>query len=734
MVISSKLKSNDLLFHSPIFIATLVNSLEIVKLHIIMGVNPMDENEDGITLLHFAARHGRLEILKYLIKDLGCIPPSTLLHVAAIAKQLHIIKFLIEECEMDPTAIDTCNHTPLNYACSNGELEMARYLFNCMRDSSMGMSSNNILYPSDEITHHTPRAIVNPLSCACASGHLSIVKYLIEDCKCDPSRPEAGKSPLLITVNRNHTHIVKYLAGLQIIKDSDHTTDLMHFAVVNQNLEVIKILTKAFNYDPGMIHNGLAPLHLAAGLGSLSIVRYLISLKCDFCIKDSKGMQPINYASNEGHLNVVRYLATKSKYHSNNACIKNCLHAAAFIGHVDIVRFFIKELKCSPNSKLSKDGVDCPLISSAILSEKLEMVKVLVDELGCDPMSYNLTALHVATADGNLSMLKYLIENKKCDPYVTDVDQLSILHHSVEKGQLHILQYLINDLKMSKDSHFPKVGYSVGVSLLSRAAMYGHMPVVKYLLEIGGDHLDQRSELTPLHYAAGNGHLELVKYLMTSYPEMYVLTPSISPSISPLQMATMAGYLNVVKYFLIDKKNIISSHFPFQDENTLVCSAAQCGQLDIVRYFVNVMKYDPTLMSKFLDTPLHHACLGLRMLANKDFIREPDSELRAEHLKVVKYLVEEMGCDVNSKNLFKQTPLHYAAWEGQIDIVRYLIEKGGEIVCYDWLKNTPLHYAAYMNHLKVTKFLTESDNIKDYPFKENNRFLTPLHVAMIARL
>ena len=125
------------------------------------------------------------------------------------------------------------------------------------------------------------------------------------------------------------------------------------------------------------------------------------------------------------------------------------------------------------------------------------------------------------------------------------------------------------------------------------------------------------------------------------------------------------------------------------------------------------MKYDPTLMSKFLDTPLHHACLGLRMLANKDFIREPDSELSTEHLKVVKYLVEEMGWDLNSKNLFKQTPLHYAAWEGQIGIVRYLIEKGGEIVCYDLSKNTPLHYAAYMNHLEVTKFLTESDNIKE---------------------
>ena len=618
MVISSKLKSNDLLFHSPIFIATLVNSLEIVKLHIIMGVNPMDENEDGITLLHFAAKHGRLEILKYLIKDLGCIPPSTLLHIAAIAKQLHIIKFLIKECEMDPTytAIDTCNHTPLNYACSNGELEMARYLFNCMRDSSMGMSSNNILYPSDEITHHTPRAIVNPLSCACASGHLSIVKYLIEDCKCDPSRPEAGKSPLSIAVSSNHSHIVKYLTGLQIIKDSDHITDLdlIHLAVVNQNLEVIKILTKALNYDPSMIHNGLAPLHIAASIGSLSIVKYLISLKCDFCIKDSEGMQPIDHASIEGHLDVVRYLAIK--YHSDSlqTCIhsNNSLQVAAYLGHVNVVRYFVKKLKCNQNSSIfNKTGdLDFPLIHCAVLSNKFEMIDILIDESGHDPMAHNKsqTALQVAAVRGNLPMLKYLIENKKFDPKDYDYNKFSTWQYSFEKEQVGILQQ--DYCSWNYDVNIGCFPNSVGVSLLNRAAMYGHIPVVKYLLEISGDRLEQ----TPLHYAASNGHLELVKYLMNSHPEMYSLTPSISP----LEMATKAGHLNVVKYFLVD-----SLHIPFQERSTLVRAAALYGQFDVVHYLVNDIKCDPFLRDAYYDSTLHYACLGYSKIENKYCIIEP---------------------------------------------------------------------------------------------------------------
>ena len=101
---------------------------------------------------------------------------------------------------------------------------------------------------------------------------------------------------------------------------------------------------------------------------------------------------------------------------------------------------------------------------------------------------------------------------------------------------------------------------------------------------------------------------------------------------------------------------------------------------------------------------------------------------REEYLKVVEYLVGELKCDVNSKDDQDITPLHNAAQEGHLEIVRYLVEKKAEIVCYDTSGNTPLHLAARKNHLDVVKFLT--GKVKNYPFKENNLQQTPLHMAL----
>ena len=46
--------------------------------------------------------------------------------------------------------------------------------------------------------------------------------------------------------------------------------------------------------------------------------------------------------------------------------------------------------------------------------------------------------------------------------------------------------------------------------------MYGHLEVVKYLLEKGGAEVNVKDNfgMTALHYAAENGHLEVVKYLL----------------------------------------------------------------------------------------------------------------------------------------------------------------------------------------------------------------------------
>lgn len=108
-----------------------------------------------------------------------------------------------------------------------------------------------------------------------------------------------------------------------------------------------------------------------------------------------------------------------------------------------------------------------------------------------------------------------------------------------------------------------------------------------------------------MHLAAAEGHLEIVKYLMTSHASMF----SMSSMGSPLHLAISRGKLDIVKYMLETnhENNIII--FP-DDLKSLLHTAAEHGKLEVARYLIRDMKYDPTLKDDSLNTPLHYACLG----------------------------------------------------------------------------------------------------------------------------
>jgi ankyrin repeat protein len=47
-------------------------------------------------------------------------------------------------------------------------------------------------------------------------------------------------------------------------------------------------------------------------------------------------------------------------------------------------------------------------------------------------------------------------------------------------------------------------------------------------------------------------------------------------------------------------------------------------------------------------------------------------------LPTVRYLVEEHGLDVNARDHFGYTPLHHAASRGDMDVIRYLVDRGAD--------------------------------------------------------
>ncbi|KAF8702005.1 hypothetical protein HU200_033343 [Digitaria exilis] len=77
----------------------------------------------------------------------------------------------------------------------------------------------------------------------------------------------------------------------------------------------------------------------------------------------------------------------------------------------------------------------------------------------------------------------------------------------------------------------------------------------------------------------------------------------------------------------------------------------------------------------------------------------------AGHLEVCKYLVEELGGDVNMTAAKGLTPLMSAAQSGDVSTVKYLLDRGGDIMKADENGRTVLHHAACTGSTKVTEFL-----------------------------
>ena len=105
---------------------------------------------------------------------------------------------------------------------------------------------------------------------------------------------------------------------------------------------------------------------------------------------------------------------------------------------------------------------------------------------------------------------------------------------------------------------------------------------------------------------------------------------------------------------------------------------------------------------------------------------------RNGHLDIVTYLIEEKGLDANARTHNLQTPLHATALNCHLEVVQYLVrnrKSPADINAQDNDGETALHIAVEKGRLDIVRFLVENEASAADVWIKNNAKETPWQYA-----
>lgn len=598
----------------------------------------------------------------------------------------------------------------------------------------------------------------SPLLLVSALGNVELAKLLIDKkAVLDPLKGQRDTTPLHMAVGRGHKDLVQFYInqGADIHAKHHQGVSVLHIAVHERNLEMIKLLVKNKADLNVLDDDKKTPLHLASeykGPDQVAIVSYLIENGADVNavneqketplhwaikandevmiellikkgsqleVKDKDGNTPLQLAIKNGDLSTTRMLIAKQANRNVVDKDKNTLlHSAVEFGCEDIVSLLLEQqLDINAKNGMGKTPLDMAI------EDKNEALINMLNKMNAE-VKIDSDALFNAIEQGEIATVKKLI-NRNIDVHQTnsigeDALRVSLYHPKANAEMVKLLidakaeiteTHLTTAFRQSQNDRFKillehtnlNTVFSENKTCLHLAVQCNAINVIRELLknkQIDINAKDNEGN-TPFHYAVKTGNKELIElFLQDKRCDLNQLNNNKQP---PLYFANKKPDSGVLSLLLNHDKIKVDNdllNFLSREKNhgvALLHFAAKNQKLEL---FNSVIKTGVDVNAKDGQdkTAMHHAATPLHAAAINS------------NVVMVKTLIENKA-SVNERDRDGYTPLHLAAMHANDDLINHLIKNKADLNAQDKFGLTPLHWALKSGNVGAVKILLEQPGI-----------------------
>jgi uncharacterized protein len=262
------------------------------------------------------------------------------------------------------------------------------------------------------------------------------------------------------------------------------------------------------------------------------------------------------------------------------------------------------------------------------------------------------------------------------------------LMRAADKGNTDIVKLL---LKHNADVNLASHWYKT--TALLNAAYRQYTDIVRLLIDHNANvnHADQGG-YTVLMYAAGKGNVDAVRLLIDHNANVNYIQEEYGNT--PLILAAFWNHLDIVRLLIEAGADV--NHADNRGETSLIM-AAKKGHTNITKLLIEhgaKLPTNPELIQIIRNQ--------LKKTIGNDFI----VEVILGNTERVSQLLDQAPVELtHALDITGKTALHWAAAQGNDDIVRLLLDHGFTINAQDADGNTPLHLAARNGNLSTVKLL-----------------------------